>query len=88
MKTLTRLLPAILLILILSCCKESQMMTDGYIETINKTAGYSLNQDLITKVRIEFVKSKTTDLPKLILLHPEFSIPKTNNDLKNTDVLI
>lgn len=64
------------------------LLTDGYIETINKTAGYNLNQDLITKVRTEFLKSKSNDLKKFILTNPQFLIKKINNDLKNTDVLV
>lgn len=64
------------------------LLTDGYIETINKTSGYHLNQDLITKVRTEFLKSKSDDLKKFILTNPQFLIKKINNDLKNTDVLV
>lgn len=64
------------------------LLTDGYIETINKTLGYHLNQDLITRVRTEFLKSKSNDLKKFILTNPQFLIKKTNNDLKNTDVLV
>ena len=64
------------------------LLTDGYIETINKTAGYNLNQDLITKIRTEFLKSKFNDLKKFILTNPQFLIKKINNDLKNTDVLV
>lgn len=64
------------------------LLTDGYIETINKTLGYNLNQDLITRVRTEFLKSKSNDLKKFILTNPQFLINKTSNDLKNTDVLV
>ena len=64
------------------------LLTDGYIETINKTSGYNLNQDLITEVRTEFLKSKSSDLQKFILSNPQFLVNKTNNDLKNMDVLV
>lgn len=64
------------------------LLTDGYIETVNKTAGYHLNQDLIKKVRTEFLQSKSSDLKKFILTNPQFLIKKVNNDLKNADVLV
>ncbi|KUJ49758.1 hypothetical protein [Chryseobacterium sp. JAH] len=64
------------------------LLTDGYIETINKTSGYNLNQDLITEVRTEFLKSKTSNLQKFILSNPQFLVKKTNSDLKNIDVLV
>ncbi|MDQ8140525.1 hypothetical protein [Chryseobacterium sp. CFS15] len=64
------------------------LLTDGYIETINKTAGYHLNQDLIIKVRTEFLKSKSNDLQKFILSNTQFLIKKINNNLRNTDVLV
>jgi hypothetical protein len=50
--------------------------------------GYQFNQDLSTKVRTEFLKSKSSDLKKFILSNPQFLIKKINNDLKNIDVLI
>lgn len=64
------------------------LLTDGYIETINKTAGYSFNQDMVTDIRNQFLKSKSDDLKKFILSNPRFLIKKMNNDLKNTDILI
>jgi len=64
------------------------LLTDGYIETVNKTAGYSLNQGLLTKIRNEFLKSKSTDLQRFILSNPQFLIKKTNSDLQNTDVVV
>lgn len=64
------------------------VLTDGYIETVNKTAGYSLTQDLVTKVRNEFLNTKSTDLQKFILSNPQFLIKKTTNNLRNTDVLV
>jgi len=64
------------------------LLTDGYIETINKTSGYHLNEDLITRVRTEFLKSKSNDLKKFILSNPQFLIKKINNDLRNVDVLV
>ncbi|WP_262152669.1 hypothetical protein [Chryseobacterium foetidum] len=64
------------------------LLTDGYIETINKTAGYQLNQDIIRKVRTEFQKSKSNDLKKFILSNPQFLVKKINTNLNNTDVLV
>ena len=64
------------------------LLTDGYIETINKTEGYSLNQDLIAKIRRVFLASGSKDLKKFILSNPQFSINKTDNSLQNSDILI
>lgn len=64
------------------------LFTDGYIESTNNDLGYTLNQQLIKKIRTEFLNSKSTDLEKFISSKPEYLIKKTSNNLHDINILI
>lgn len=63
------------------------LLTDGYIESVNNSSGFGLDQDLIKKIRKEFVGSGSVDLEKFIISKPEYLIKKTS-DLNHLNVLV
>ncbi|WP_131401741.1 hypothetical protein [Chryseobacterium sp. JM1] len=63
------------------------LFTDGYIESANNSSGFRLDQDLIKKIRREFVSSGSVDFEKFILSKPEYLIRKTS-DLNQLNVLV
>lgn len=63
------------------------LFTDGYIESANNSSGYRLDQDLIKKIRKEYISSGSVDLEKFILSKPEYLIKKTS-DLNHLNVLV
>ncbi len=63
------------------------LFTDGYIESANNSSGLRLDQDLIKKIRKEFVSSGSVDLEKFILSKPEYLIRKTS-DLNQLNVIV
>lgn len=63
------------------------LFTDGYIESANNSSGFRLDQDLIKKIRKEYVGSGSVDLEKFIISKPEYLIRKTS-DLNHLNVLV
>ncbi|WES99700.1 hypothetical protein P2W68_08740 [Chryseobacterium arthrosphaerae] len=64
------------------------LLTDGYIESVNNTSGFTLGQQSIKKIRDSYLKSGSTNLEKFIVSKPEYHIKKTSEPLKKTSVLI
>lgn len=64
------------------------LFTDGYIENLNQTKGYKLDQKLINSIRTSYQKSDADNLEKFILSHPEYSLKSTENNLSSLNILI
>lgn len=64
------------------------LITDGYIENINNTKGYSLNQNILEKIRQEFNKSNSKNLEQFITTRKEYLINNTQNNLKDLNILV
>lgn len=64
------------------------LITDGYLENINKTKGYVLNKNILDKIRKEFNNSNSRDLEQFIVSNNDYLINKTQNDLKDLNILV
>lgn len=64
------------------------LFTDGYIENINQTQGYTLSQEMITSIRTSYQKSKRDNLEDFIGSRPEYHLKPTDNNLSALNILI
>ena len=64
------------------------LITDGYIENINKSSGYAFNQSTVKQIREEFKNSKSDNLKSFILSHPKYLINPTDKTLSDVNVLV
>lgn len=64
------------------------VLTDGYIENSNKAEGYKLDQQLIEKIRKDFITSGSKDLSEFIRSKEAYQIIPTTNKLTGVNVLV
>jgi len=64
------------------------LFTDGYIENANQANGYNLTPKQIDKIRNDYKKSQNTDLRSFISSHKEYHIKKTDESLKDLNILV
>lgn len=65
------------------------LITDGYLENINNSKGYLLNERILNDIRTSFNKSGANDLKEFIISNGDkFLIKNTQNNLKDLNILI
>lgn len=63
------------------------LFTDGYIENVNNTLGYTLNQSLVDKIRNAFLASGSKDLNSFINSNKAYQLNTVNN-LQGLNIMI